>query len=199
MATIQLSNPYPLVLLCVMPGNNDLERELHRRLDEHKVHGEWFYPSKEVMDIVSKLPVMNYRATKSSPLEQNPRWRGIEAHLTSKRARFQRRFTIQKCAHCDNTARDRRCLDGNYENFNPSNVLMLCRKCSMVFDGRMDQFLAQSRLPKPKLPPKMCCHCKSLWKPLRNGLCRNCYEYKRRNSTDRPLMLIELFALRKAS
>lgn len=50
----------------------------------------------------------------------------------------------------------------------------LCRRCHMIEDGRMRQFMVHALLPKAQ-PPKPCAECDRLYKPLRRGLCDPCY------------------------
>jgi hypothetical protein len=40
--SLQVGNPYRLSLLNSIPGDVDLERELHRRFSSYRAQGEWF-------------------------------------------------------------------------------------------------------------------------------------------------------------
>ena len=39
---LQVGNPYPLVVLGVVPGNSILERKLHDKFQDSRLVGEWF-------------------------------------------------------------------------------------------------------------------------------------------------------------
>lgn len=41
-------NPYPLKILGTYPGSRQHEKQLHAHLKDHRIGGEWFYPSAEV-------------------------------------------------------------------------------------------------------------------------------------------------------
>lgn len=82
---------------------------------------------------------------------------------------------------CIKPARDRHHIDGNTFNNDRSNVMFVCRSHHMIIDGRMDKIHI-----KPKQPPKECLICHRDAKPLRNGRCKACSEYKRRNGIERP-------------
>ena len=49
LAAIQVGNPEPITLLCFMDGEKTDEKKLHHKLKSHRVGGEWFAPSREVM------------------------------------------------------------------------------------------------------------------------------------------------------
>lgn len=42
-----------------------------------------------------------------------------------------------ECMDCDAPAVDRHHIDGNHYNDAPSNIVMLCRRCHMLRDGRI--------------------------------------------------------------
>jgi hypothetical protein len=48
LSTLQTGCDCKLKLLCFFPGNESTERELHSRLAEYRIHGEWFYFTNEV-------------------------------------------------------------------------------------------------------------------------------------------------------
>jgi len=41
---LQTATPYSLRLLCVFPGNEEMEREIHTCLGDIRLRGEWFLP-----------------------------------------------------------------------------------------------------------------------------------------------------------
>lgn len=65
----------PLVLLGVIDG--DHERTMHEQLAEHRLEGEWFSPSPEVLEVASRarLPVLgpaHRAARKATPAHSDP-------------------------------------------------------------------------------------------------------------------------------
>lgn len=51
---LQTTSSEPLRLLGTVRGGYDLESNLHYELDEHRVHGEWFKPSAQVLAVVAR-------------------------------------------------------------------------------------------------------------------------------------------------
>lgn len=49
---LQTGSPVRLLLKSVIEGEQDLERELHRRFAKLRLHGEWFHPDHE-MELVA--------------------------------------------------------------------------------------------------------------------------------------------------
>lgn len=189
--TLQLSNPVPLVILAVMPGTLELEKDLHLRFETSMVLGEWFDPSPELLQLISKQEQWNYRTTRGVKLSNHYAWKGAAAGITSKRQRLQRSIPLQMCEECKTRpAKDRVCRSGNYDSPAVANALLLCRRCTMRRDGRLDVFISHSKQREPQ-PIRPCSHCTRPWKPLRRGLCQACYEYKRRTGNDRPLFTIK--------
>ncbi len=69
---------------------------------------------------------------------KNGMWKGDDAKPLSARMRAIRRYPINKtCERCGNKATDRHHKDGNLYNFDKENILMLCRRCHMIKDGRL--------------------------------------------------------------
>lgn len=54
MAELQTGNAETLYLLGVVPGGVELEREIHARLADHRMRGEWFKPTAEVMEVLKE-------------------------------------------------------------------------------------------------------------------------------------------------
>jgi hypothetical protein len=50
--TLQTGSPVPLRLLGTRPGTLDDEKDLHRRFAGALVHGEWFRPVAELLDLI---------------------------------------------------------------------------------------------------------------------------------------------------
>lgn len=135
------------------------------------------------------------RMSKTQPLrktkpwligEGNPGWTGDAALPTTKRARCQRRYSLGPCEKCRRPGTDRHHKDGDTGNNGPSNIEILCRRCHMKGDGRLDNLIQigkRARVLSPKLP---CVNCERPAKPLRKGRCGACAEYFRRTGTERP-------------
>ena len=51
---IQTISPVRLKLLLVLNGDRATEKHLHRYFGKYRAHGEWFLPSKELMDFIKK-------------------------------------------------------------------------------------------------------------------------------------------------
>jgi len=49
---LQTGSAEPLRLLSVRPGSRVVERQLHERFTGHRIRGEWFSPSDELMDYI---------------------------------------------------------------------------------------------------------------------------------------------------
>jgi len=120
-------------------------------------------------------------------LQDHPFWKGDAAHANTKRNRARRRFQLPPlCTRCWQTpACDRHHRDGNTGNNEPSNIAMVCRRCHMQLDGRLDK-LADIVRSRPDVPPKPCTNCGTPYKPLRKGLCAACSRYLSKNGTMRP-------------
>lgn len=44
-----------LEVLLLIDGGYDLERDLHLKFSNHRIKGEWFHPTQEIIDYISKL------------------------------------------------------------------------------------------------------------------------------------------------
>jgi hypothetical protein len=123
-----------------------------------------------------------YRCRSCSPkiLEAaQARWKS-DAAVGTKRKRA--RAVVPKmvaCMRCG--SRDKRLerhhVDGDTGNNSVLNIRIVCRRCHMVIDGRLDKLKTAGPTPQP---PKPCDECGKLAKPLRRGLCHACNERKRR-------------------
>lgn len=76
----------------------------------------------------------------------NPQWKGNKASVVSGRARARHRYPSVKCESCNqgNRRLDRHHKDGNALNNEPSNIAILCRRCHMIADGRLDVLREQA-------------------------------------------------------
>ncbi len=49
-----LTGSAQVVLLCAVPGSKDDERALHKRFASARVHGEWFNPVPELLELITQ-------------------------------------------------------------------------------------------------------------------------------------------------
>jgi hypothetical protein len=119
--------------------------------------------------------------------EANYSWKGDAAKPDVKRKRARRLYALGPCEQCGKPAFDRHHKDGDTGNNTPENVAILCRRCHMKTDGRLEALhkLAEDRKGKIKKAPSPCAVCGRLAKPLRKGKCHACNEFFRRNGVDR--------------
>jgi len=74
------------------------------------------------------------------------RWDGDNVSVKGGRARALRTYPkVERCSECRATRIERHHIDGNTANNEPSNIQMLCRRCHMIADGRMDIAASQMR------------------------------------------------------
>lgn len=123
-----------------------------------------------------------YRCRHCSPriLEAaQARWNpDATAGTKRKRARAVVSKLGERCTRCyEEKPLERHHIDGDTGNNDVSNIAVLCRRCHMEVDGRLEKIMAYT--PQPH-PPKECEECGRLSKPLRRGLCHACNERKRR-------------------
>lgn len=59
---LQIGNPYKLVLLGCIDGNDITERALHKRFAELKIRGEWFSPSEKLVSFIAALQKLVLKA-----------------------------------------------------------------------------------------------------------------------------------------
>lgn len=125
--------------------------------------------------------------------EHHPQWKGDEALSTTKRRRAQRIYSLSDCVRCGVPGADRHHVDGNTGNNHPSNVALLCRRCHMETDGRLEKFLNMARAPKPHLiqPDRACGNCGRTTKSgdgRQHGRCHACDMFFRRTGRERPFL-----------
>lgn len=98
---------------------------------------------------------------------------------------------IGNCERCSLPATERHHIDGDSCNNLRKNVQFLCRRCHMAIDGRLEASAKRAtRMNKErrKAAPKYCSICN---KPVsigstKNGRCKSCDTYWRRNNRERP-------------
>ena len=122
--------------------------------------------------------------------ERHFAWKGEHASIGRGHARAQQLFPLGPCQRCGRPGRERHHHDGNPHNNDPANVIVVCRRCHLALDGRLAAFVAAGD-PYRNTPqdPKPCANCSQLWKPLRQGECRACDQYRRRHGEPRPKRL----------
>ena len=81
--------------------------------------------------------------------EKNPMWKGDLARPESKRARAQRAYSLGPCQECGKPAIDRHHRDGDIGNNDLSNIAILCRRCHMIEDGRLERLKHRMRTNHP--------------------------------------------------
>ena len=89
------------------------------------------------------------RISASTSGERNHGWKGDRIQPKSGRSRAQRLYpNIGPCHNCGNPNSERHHLDGNPVNNAPENIVVICRRCHMLSDGRLGKFkhLALSNL-----------------------------------------------------
>lgn len=59
--SLQTANPYPLNLLCVFPGNEEMEKDIHQGFNEMRMEGEWFLPHKFILSEIQEQNRVNTR------------------------------------------------------------------------------------------------------------------------------------------
>jgi hypothetical protein len=117
--------------------------------------------------------------------ERNARWKGDETSPIAKRKRAQLLYKLGKCELCPEPATDRHHRDGNTGNNVLSNISLLCRRCHMVVDGRIQRLLVGLNKGNRK-PPEPCVNCQRLTKIRRKGRCGACAMYFRNHGVDCP-------------
>jgi hypothetical protein len=54
-AALQTSNPYPVILMGSVPGDQAVEREAHVQFAHLRLHGEWFRPEPELLAFIDDV------------------------------------------------------------------------------------------------------------------------------------------------
>jgi hypothetical protein len=52
---LRLMNPFPLIVHASVDGLASLERDYHRQFAAHRLHGEWFSPSPDILAEIERL------------------------------------------------------------------------------------------------------------------------------------------------
>jgi len=136
--------------------------------------------------VLLKLTSVKNRGCKPSTGENNHAWRGDDACDSSKRLRAQRMFQLGACERCGKPGVERHHKDGNPGHNTRKNIMIVCRRCHMVLDGRLERVAKiLKELASEFKPLKPCSCCKRPFKPLRRGRCQVCYSYFMRTGVER--------------
>lgn len=103
---------------------------------------------------------------------------------TTGHSRAQKMYPLGDCEMCGNPAVERHHKDGDVGNNSRENILICCRRCHMVADGRIEKLKA-TRKPR-RIRRKDCVICGQEYFPLRKGRCSKCEYYFRSHGTERP-------------
>jgi len=72
-------------------------------------------------------------------------WKGDEANDVTKRQRVDNARAWGPCVKCGAQGTDRHHKDGNPGNNIPENIEVLCRRCHMIEDGRLDALIRMAK------------------------------------------------------
>lgn len=83
--------------------------------------------------------------------DQHPNWKGDAVSTKGGRSRALRAYPeIGPCSACGDEPAERHHRDGDTTNNAPENIAVLCRKCHMAEDGRLDAVREMARSQQPK-------------------------------------------------
>jgi hypothetical protein len=68
----QTAHPYPLELLLAMPGDPDVEIDLHRQFEHLRLTGEWFHEDLELKCYIDEIKdnMLWFKVMTATPLEE---------------------------------------------------------------------------------------------------------------------------------
>ena len=70
---LQVSSPYPLILLASSPGSTIDEKKIHAILKKHRLNGEWFEPHPEVFDFIKTQAIPKNEIDPNTNLDETLR------------------------------------------------------------------------------------------------------------------------------
>lgn len=139
---------------------------------------------------MATMPQLKKQKTKRGSIrgERHYAWRGDRASNGAKRTRARALYVAEQCEICHATPAERHHVDSNPGNNEASNVQVLCRKCHMIVDGRLEALreVAKKNAVLHKKPPRPCENCGKKATIFRRGECPRCAEYRRRHAKARP-------------
>jgi hypothetical protein len=82
---LQTGNPQRLRILCVVPGGEEVEKEIHRKFNHLRQGGEWFTHAQEIDDMIAQLtaafdgyvPPMSSRVQKKAKRKKGGKFRTV--------------------------------------------------------------------------------------------------------------------------
>lgn len=114
-------------------------------------------------------------------------WKGDNVTRAHARTRAYK-YPLTDCEECGKPATDRHHKDDNTKNNARSNIAILCRRCHMITDGRLERLRENARLNaiRSRKPTKACENCGHVTKRRWKGLCDRCHNYRKRTGENRP-------------
>jgi hypothetical protein len=102
--------------------------------------GEWFLTSrrKKFCGPACRSEAMRERQTG----ESNTNWNPDATSIYTGRNRGRARYETGACEECGAAKTERHHKDGDPLNNEPENITILCRRCHMIADGRMEKWVA---------------------------------------------------------
>lgn len=67
---LQTGSPFELCIIATVRGSQNDERDLHGRFQKHRLHGEWFVMSQEIMDYIGNANLNEFEHSG----QRAPRW-----------------------------------------------------------------------------------------------------------------------------
>lgn len=52
---LQTGSPVALRIVAAMPGDRSAERDQHKKWEQHRAYGEWFYPAPQLLDFINEV------------------------------------------------------------------------------------------------------------------------------------------------
>ena len=79
-------------------------------------------------------------------------WKGDDIVEKAGRTRAERKYAAIECEKCGdkNKRLDRHHVEGKTKNNEKTNVIVLCRKCHMIIDGRYKKLVETAKRNQPK-------------------------------------------------
>ena len=125
--------------------------------------------------------------------ENHYAWKGDEANSVTKRQRADNAREWGPCQKCGRRGTDRHHKDGDPGNNVPGNLEVLCRRCHMSEDGRLDRFKEAGARHLANLRERVLPSCVNCGDPVRNGghgRCHTCHFYRWRTGADRTAEMV---------
>lgn len=93
------------------------------------------------------VPLLPMGPPKGRPLaERTPHWKGENVSAKGGRKRALRMYpALGPCVKCGCTRAERHHRDGNTANNAPDNIEIVCRRCHMTEDGRLEAFTRMAK------------------------------------------------------